>query len=182
MLAAILLLLFQHSKAQTAADSISVTFPKILVVNKQKEVLLIFDKNRQAYEVPGYDFSGPVTYKNLIDTAAADMGILYNSFRMGGTFIYKYPSKYRTIIRPYFVVQCNGYTNGNTLKDTSAFKWFSLNEAVKAIPYPASARIVERIMHYPAKNWAATFEEYGYTNPVNREKITFKILEDFYPL
>ncbi len=34
----------------------------------------------------------------------------------------------------------------------------------------------------PKTVWAATFEEYGYTNPVDTSKIKFKILEAFYKL
>jgi len=167
------------AKAQSAADSITVTFPKVIVKNKKKEILLIYDDNRKAYEVPGAMFEGPVSFKAYIDTLAAEMGIEYTSFTLGGMFSYKYPNRYRTVVRPYFIVEFSGYRD-NKLFDQKRYKWFSIQNAINEIPYPASAQIVEKVMKQPEAVWGATFEEYGYTNPVDRSKIRFRVLEDFY--
>ncbi len=64
------------------------------------------------------------------------------------------------------------------MSDTTC-KWFSLKEALKEIKYPASAKIVEKILSSPKQVWSATFEEYGYTNPVDVSKIKFRIITDF---
>ncbi|MBK9567259.1 MAG: hypothetical protein WAT22_09765 [Saprospiraceae bacterium] len=168
--------------AQTKADSISTVFPKVLVVNDQKQVLLYYDTNRKAYEVPSMGtIDGPISYKSYIDSTAKDMGIEYNSLRMGGLFTYIYPKAYSTYIRPYFVIKFTKYSNHIGLAD-STYKWFSYKDAVKEIPYPASSLIVEKILFQPKTVWGATFEEYGYTSPVDRTKIKFKILEDFFKL
>ena len=170
------------SFSKTKADSISVTFPKILIVNDKNEILLSFDNNRKAYEVPSNGLiNGPISFKSYIDTMAKEIGISYRSFRLGGIFTYIFPDKYRTFIRPYFVVQFSKYTNGTNLLDT-AYKWFSFNEALKEIKYPASEKIVERLMKKIKNVWAATFEEYGYTNPIDVSKIKFRIIEDFYKI
>jgi len=179
-----IIFLFLFSKAltgfsQTKADSISVTFPKILVINDKSEILLLFDNNRKAYEVPSIGLiEGPISFKSYIDTFVKQIGIAYKSFRLGGIFTYVFPDKYRTFIRPYFVVQLRDYINGQNIVDTS-YKWFSLNNALKEIKYPASIKIVERIMKKRKQVWAATFEEYEYTNPVDINKIKFRIIEDF---
>jgi len=168
--------------AQTKADSISIVFPKVLVINEKKQVLLYYDKRRNAYEVPSMGtLDGPISYKSYIDSTAKDMGIQYKSFRLGGIFTYIFPKEYSTYIRPYFVVIFKEYSTNNGLGDPT-YKWFSYKDAVGQIPYPASAMIVEKILSQPKTVWGATFEEYGYTNPVDRSKIKFKILEDFFKL
>jgi hypothetical protein len=168
--------------AQTKADSISIVFPKVLVTNSKKQVLLYYDKRRKAYEVPSMGtIDGPISYKSYLDSMAKDMGIQYQNFRMGGLFTYIFPKEYSTFIRPYFVMKFTKYSNDAGLADAS-YKWFSYKDAVKEIPYPASALIVEKILFHPKTVWGATFEEYGYTNPVDRSKIKFKILEGFFKL
>ncbi|MDQ6757799.1 MAG: hypothetical protein M3004_12780 [Bacteroidota bacterium] len=170
------------SLSQTKADSISLTFPKVLIVNNKKEILLAFDDNRKAYEVPSIGtMDGPISIKSYIDKTAKRIGITYKSFRLGGIFTYIFPDKYRTLIRPYFVVQFRNFSNGQNFSDTS-YKWFSLDNALKKIPYPASTKIIKKILAASKNVWAATFEEYGYTNPVDKSKIKFKIVEDFYKL
>lgn len=168
------------AKAQSA-DSITVTFPKVIVKNKKKEILLIYDDNRKAYEVPGATFEGPISFKAYIDAMAAEMGIQYTTFALGGIFIYKYPNRYRTVVRPYFIVDFSGYRDDKAF-DQRRYKWFSVQNAIDEIPYPASAKIVEKVMKQPKTVWGAMFEEYGYTNPVDKSKIMFRMLEDFYAL
>jgi len=176
------MLLFDNATAQTKADSISQVFPKVIITNNRQEILLSFDNNRKAYELPSIGFlEGPISLKEYVDRTATAIGITYTSFRLGGMFTYIFPNKYRTFIRPYFIMQMDAYSNGQGISDSS-YKWFSLADAVKAIPYPASAQILQRVITQPAYIWAATFEEYGYTNPVDPEKIKFRVLEDFYKL
>ncbi len=165
--------------SQTKADSISLTFPKIIIENNHKQILLAFDNNRKAFEVPSIGIiDGPISFKSYIDTIAAKLGIKYKFFRLGGIFTYIFPDKYSTFIRPYFVVQLQGFLNGKNILDSS-YKWFSVENALKEIKYPASERIVRKIMKYKKRVWSATFEEYGYTNPVDISKIKFRIIEDF---
>ena len=178
-----LIFITSHSAfAQTKADSISIIFPKVLLINDQKQVLLSFDNIRKAYEVPSMGtIDGPISYTSYVDAAAKDMGVTYKHLRLGGMFTYIFPKSYSTYIRPYFVIKFTGYISGTQLADSS-YKWFSYKDAVKEIPYPASAMIVEKILSQPKIVWGASFEEYGYTNPVDRSKITFRILENFFKL
>ena len=165
--------------SQTKADSISITFPKILFVNDKKEVLLGFDNRRKAYEVPSNGtIRGPINFRTYIDTIAKELGITYKSYRLGGVFTYIFPKEYATYIRPYFVIRITGFTNGQNISDSS-YKWFPLVDALKEIKYPASSKIVEKIMKNPKQVWTATFEEFGYTNPVDVSKIKFRVIEDF---
>ena len=170
-----------RASALTAADSISITFPKVLVVNRSGDVVLVFDSQRQALEVPGATLEGPLSFKAYVDTLALEIGVRYSSFRLGGVFSYLVPGRYRSVIRPYFVLEFSDYVNGTALADTS-FRWVKGTEAVRQIPYPASARIVERILTQPEHVWGGTFEEDGYTNPVDRSKIRFRVVEDLYQL
>ncbi|BAV06318.1 hypothetical protein SAMN05421788_106381 [Filimonas lacunae] len=168
--------------AQTKADSISLIFPKAVIVNKKNEVLLAYDANRKAYEVPSIGtLQGPVSIKQYLDKTAAEIGVTFQRFRLGGMFSYIFPDKYRTFVRPYFVVEVTGYVNGKGVADTTC-KWFPREQAIRLIPYPASALIVRQVLTQPQKVWAASFEEYGYTNPVDTSKIRFKQLESFYPM
>ena len=165
--------------SQTAADSISPTFPKVVFLNDKNEVLLTYDNNRKAYEVISYGFiEGPIDFNKYIDILAKDIGVTYSSYRLGGLFTYIFPTSYSTFIRPYFVVKINGYVNKTGVSDTTC-KWFSLKDALQEIKYPASAKIVEKILKNPQQVWSATFEEYGYTNPVDTSKIKCRIITDF---
>lgn len=92
-------------------------------------------------------------------------------------FTYIYPKSYSTFIRPYFVVNVNGESK-TALKDPKC-KWFSLSDALREIKYPASRMITEKLLKETGSVWMATFEEYGYTNPVDESKIKFKVLSDF---
>lgn len=164
--------------AQTAVDSISPTFPKVLFVNNNNDVLLYYDKNRQAFEVPSNGFiEGPIDFTTYIDSLAKDMGVNYDGYRLGGLFTYIYPKSYNTFIRPYFVVYVTD-TSNDILKDPKC-KWFTLSDALKEIKYPASRMITEKLLTETKTVWMATFEEYGYTNPVDESKIKFKVLSDF---
>ncbi|PWV54344.1 NUDIX hydrolase [Chitinophaga sp. S165] len=178
----LLLPLFNDAAAQTKADSISPIFPKVVIINNKQEVLLAFDNNRKAYELPSIGFiEGPISIREYMNRTATEIGITYKSFRLAGMFTYIYPNRYRTFIRPYFVMQMEAYANAQGFSDSS-YKWFSPVDAVKAIPYPASAQILQKIIAQPGYVWAATFEEYGYTNPVDPTKIKFSVLEEFYKL
>jgi hypothetical protein len=163
---------------QTAADSISPTFPKVLFVKKNNDVLLYYDEHRKAYEVPSNGFiEGPMDFAKYIDSLAKDLGVDYDGFRLGGLFTYIYPNSYSTFIRPYFVVSVIGNKELN-LKDPKC-KWFTLDYALKEIKYPASRMITEKLLTDSISVWMATFEEYGYTNPVDERKIKFRVLADF---
>lgn len=176
------ILLSSTTQAQSKADSISQVFPKIIITNNNHEILLTFDQNRKAWEVPSIGtLNGPVSMKEHLHQVAEELGITYTSFRMGGLFTYIFPNRYSTFIRPYFVMKFKGYKDGNSLRDTTC-KWFPIPAAIKMIPYPASALIVQQVMTHPHHVWAATFEEYGYTNPVDTSKIRFRQLEVFYTL
>lgn len=176
------LLVTASAFSQTKADSISVTFPKVMFVNDKNEILLAFDNNRKAYEIPSIGIiSGPIGFKEYIDKTAKEIGLTYETYRLGGLFTYVFPNRYRTFIRPYLVVKITGFINGQTLTDTS-YQWFSLKAATTEIKYPASSKIVSQVMNNPKQVWCATFEEHGYTNPVDVSKIVFKVIEDFYPI
>jgi hypothetical protein len=69
-------------------------------------------------------------------------------------------------------------TSNDILKDPKC-KWFTLSDALKEIKYPASRMITEKLLTETKTVWMATFEEYGYTNPVDESKIKFKVLSDF---
>ncbi|MBV7530608.1 hypothetical protein [Chitinophaga sp. sic0106] len=168
--------------AQTRADSISIVFPKLLILNQQQEILLEYDSSRKAYEVPSTGFlEGPTSFRNYVDKAAAEIGFAYSKFTIGGIFTYVHPKRYNTYIRPYFVLQFDQYLHQKTFAD-QRYKWFHLQQALAEIKYPASRLIVEKIIQQPAAQWTATFEEYGYTNPVDTSKIKFRIIEDFYTI
>ena len=168
--------------AQGRIDSTSLIFPKILVVKDNKEVLMSFDKNRQAFEVPGDLLVGKTGFKNFVDTLTTELGVSYSSLRTGGFFTYTVPGRYGVILRPYFVVTFSGYKNKGGLPDTAGHKWLKLSDAIDLIPYPASAMIVKQVLEQPRVVWAATFEEYGYTNPVDKSKVKFRVIDAFYRL
>lgn len=156
---------------------------KIIFRNDKDEILLVYDDRRQAWEVPGGSHQGQATAKNLIDTLASELGISYTRLRLGGLFTYHNAEKGTTIVRPYYTAESRGVPDARSSKDVVKSKWFSLAEAKKVIPYPASVQIIERLSRQPEHVWAAAFEEYGYTSPMtDRTAVKFRVLEDFYEL
>ncbi|WP_310393952.1 hypothetical protein [Hymenobacter sp.] len=169
--------------AQTIVDSISTTNPKFLVRNQKGQLLLVYDENRKAWEVPGLQYAGPISFQELADKAAQEFGIKYTKFSLGGLFTYHYPNRYKTIIRPYFTMVFAGFTNEDAFKKAGHFQWFNFNQIKDTIPYPASVMIVEKLVKKPKTLWAGAFEEYGYTNPItNPSVIKFRIIEPIYKL
>ncbi|RAJ08597.1 hypothetical protein LX64_01250 [Chitinophaga skermanii] len=169
-------------QAQTARDSVHVTAPKFIIQNDKDQILLMYDKNRQAWEVPGSVYEGNISFKNLADSVSAELGVKTKHLQLAGMFTYHYPNKYRNIIRPYFVLtyEKNAPTPASAGEKVG---WFSWEEAQNLVPYPASVLILNKIHQDPQAVWGAAFIEYGYTNPmVDKSKITFKIVEDFYRL
>lgn len=156
---------------------------KALFQNDREEILLVFDDRRQAWEVPGTAHEGQATMRNLMDTMAQEIGITYGDYRLGGLFTYHNPQSGATIVRPYYTAKFRGYIDGKGFKDGEKTRWFGFSEAKKVIPYPASVRIVEKLLGEPTTIWGGAFEEHGYTSPMTeRTVVKFRIIEDFYQL
>jgi metallo-beta-lactamase class B len=171
------------AEAAKAANVNATVGVKALFQNDRDEVLLTFDDHRQAWEVPGTTHQGRATLRDLMDTVAQEIGITYGEYRIGGLFTYHNPQSGTTIVRPYYRARFRRYINSKGFTDGTKTKWFSLREAKKVIPYPASVRIVEKLLRDPARVWGGAFEEYGYTSPMTDPgAVKFRIIEDFYQL
>ncbi len=171
--------------AQTPAEPAKpvVVGVKALFRNAKGEILLVFDERRQAWEVPGTSHEGNLTSRNLVDGVARDLGITCDDYQLGGLFTYHNPQTGATILRPYYTARFRDFLGGSAFKDAHKTKWFSLAEAKKVIPYPASVLIVEKLLSEPERVWGGAFEESGYTSPMtDRGAVKFRITENFYPL
>ena len=168
---------FAPASAQSGEAGVSPTFPKVVFVDANARVLLVFDERRQAFEVPAQGFmQGPTGFRQYIDRLAGEIGLAYERYRLGGIFTYVAPQRPEAYLRPYLVVPVAG--TAQAVAD--GYRWFPLDDAIAEIRYPASARILERIMRQPEHVWGATFEEHGYTDPVDVDRIVFRIVEDFH--
>lgn len=175
--------LLTRSFGQTKADSISGTAPKFLIRNQRGQILLIFDQNRQAWEVPGTTYAGPITFQNLLDSMAKEYGITYKKFALSGLFTYHYPGRYKTIVRPYFTAVCTGFRDGKSFSPHVRLQWVDPTQIKHVLLYPASVMIVEQVIKKPKTVWAGAFEEYGYTNPMTDPSvIKFRVVEPLYKL
>jgi hypothetical protein len=144
---------------------------------------LIFDANRQAWEVPGTHYTGPITFKNLADSVAKEYGIKYKKFKLAGLFTYHYPTQYKVVIRPYFTMLFTDFVNGESFREGSRIQWFDPKKIKQVLLYPASVLIVEKIIGDPKTVWAGAFEEYGYTNPMTDPTVVkFRVVEPLYQL
>lgn len=175
--------LLTRSFGQTKADSISGTAPKFLIRNQQGQILLVFDPHRQAWEVPGTAYAGPITFQNLLDSLAQEYGLRYKKFALGGLFTYHYPGRYKTVVRPYFTAVFTGFRDGKNFSRQVRLQWVDPNQLKHMLLYPASVLIVEKLVKEPKTVWAGAFEEYGYTNPLmDPSVIKFRIVEPLYKL
>ena len=174
-----------QTTTQTVAptDVNAVVGVKALFRNEKGEIVLVFDDNRKAWEVPGTSHQGEATTKDLMNVLARDLGITYGDYQLGGLFTYHNPQRRTTIVRPYYMGRFRGYIDGKGFRDREKMKWFSFSEAKKIILYPASILIVGKLLREPTRVWGGAFEEYGYTSPMtDRGAVKFRIIEDFYRL
>ena len=165
--------------AQTASDSISVTWTKYIIINDSNQVLLGYDKSYHAWELPGFSYEGPISLKNLMDSVGHFLGIRYDDYALGGLFTYSKPGRYRTTIKPFFTVRFKGYLNGASFRFPGRTKWAGLDSARKIIPYPTMVMILDQLTKYPKTVWGGAFEEYDYDSPSG---IKWKVLDPFYKL
>jgi len=165
--------------AQSVADSISVTWTKYIILNDSNQVLLMFDKSYNAWELPGTGYRGPISLRNTMDSVAQFSGIRYDDYALGGIFTYSKPGAYRTTVKPFFTARFKGYLDGQSLRYPKRMKWVDLDAAKKIIPYPTMVMILEQLTKYPKTVWGGAFEEYDYNSPGGTK---WKVIEPFYGL
>jgi hypothetical protein len=170
---------FVNLFGQTKADSVSVIYPKYLIMNDLNQVLLVYDKNYDAWEFEGTYYRGSITLKNLLDSITLNLGVKYDNCKLGGIFSYHNPKKYKVFLKQYYIVHFTDYINGKSFKDPSQTKWVSIEEARKIIPYPTMVLILDQLTEQPNKVWGGAFEEYNY-KPLT--DIKWKVIEPFYEL
>lgn len=172
-----------RSFGQTKADSISGTAPKFLIRNRRGQILLVFDPHRQAWEVPGTAYAGPITFQNLLDGVAKEYGISYKNLTLSGLFTYHYPARYKTVVRPYFTAVFTGFRDGKNFSNQVRLQWVDPDQIKHVLLYPASVMIVEQVVKAPKTVWAGAFEEYGYTTPMTDSSVVkFRVIEPLYKL
>lgn len=156
---------------------------KVVFFDDRQRILLVFDEARQAWEIPGTAPEGTVTVRELVDGMAGEFGLSFDRLELRGLFTYHNPQTSRTILRPYFAARFRTFIDGHGFRPGQRLQWFALDDALSAIPYPASRLILKKIMREPRDVWGAAFEEYGYASPMTPEtRVTFRIVEDFYKL
>lgn len=148
-------------------------------MNDLNQVLLVYDKNYDAWELEGANYRGSITLKKLLDSVTLNLGIKYDNYKLGGIFSYHNPKRYKVVLKQYYIVHFANYINGKSFKDSSQTKWVSVEEARKIIPYPTMVLILNQLIEQPNKVWGGAFEEYNY-KPL--KDIKWRVVESFYAL
>ena len=164
------------SNGQTDFDNCN-SITKAIFLDSENKILLEYQKTSNSFEPPSIKKCYPL--KPIMDSFSIKTGLLYKSMWLGGEFEYLDNNKSDTTYVSYYVIPFAGYINDKVLSDTAKFKWFSLDNAVSSTSYPTNGIILKKILSENHIMWTATFLEYGYSLPFDRDKIKYKVINDF---
>lgn len=171
----ILLLLFLAAplvlSAQDQADNYS--FMKLYVTNEQGEVLLV--KWNGEWELSGDRYNQPLSVNKFLDEMASSMGITIENPRLCGLYTQRWQGNPSLTLMHYYQAE---YVSGDLQvpPDCTDVRWFSYEEALKAIPYPNMTTMMREIKAHPGRVIGAAFERYKDDN----NQTQFVTLEDWH--
>lgn len=148
-------------------------FFKLLVQNEKKEILLInFDGS---WEIPGSRYADNSTIPVFLDSMAIDHGIKIKDPKLAALVTFHHEVRdYPTMMFYYRAHYVSGeLTTPSWGQDV---KWFSLDDAYKAIPYQEMNYILKSIINQDTfLEGALTIE---YDKKTSKRTGTFKIIDD----
>jgi len=158
----------------------SYTIQRLLIYNEQGEILL--EKNNSGWMTPALRHNSKVTIKDGLMDLASEFGIEVTSPKIAGIFMFM--ADYRPIsqFRQHFT--CNIIDGELKVPESKKeAKWFSISKAIEMMSLPETTAplvirdMTKQLLYYPEIIWGGTF-----LLSKKDGKITYKTIENFYPL
>jgi hypothetical protein len=176
----LLILLFSSISFAQETGNDSYTIQRLVIYNEKNEVLL--EKNDFGWMTPALRHNSKKTIKEGLMNLASEFGLNVSSPKLAAIFMFT--SDYKPISQ--FRQHYSANTIDGELKTSENkkdAKWFSISKAVEMMSLPDTKApfvikdMTKHIMYYPDIVWGGTF------NLSKKDgKITYKTIEDFYPL
>lgn len=165
----ILLLLFYGTHLFAQQDNYS--FLKLMIFNTDGKIMLV--KWDGAWEIPGTRYNQPITLSKYVDTLAAEHGVSILNKKLNGLFTFEYENRATLTIMHYYTAL---YEKGKLTVPESCedIGWFTIEDALKNIPYEEMRLIVSKITTTPNELWGGAIKKTSNNN--------IQFVENFYKL
>ncbi len=168
-----------NSFAQETGND-SYTIQRLLIYNQKGEVLL--EKNNFGWMTPALRHNSKTTIKNGLMNLASEYGLKVSSPKIAGIFMFMADYKPISQFRQHF--SCN-IVDGKLKvpENKKGAQWFSISKAIEMMSLPDTKAplvirdMTKQLLYYPEIIWGGTF-----LLSKNNGKISYKTVEEFYPM
>jgi hypothetical protein len=152
------------------------TFHRLLIVNDNKELMVVKIKNSDRWVTPGWYQDDHSSIKTGLEALAGTYGVSITSPVLRGVFTLKGPKENEISTRLIYVVKIKG----GTLKSPDSIdeiRWVNLQQVSEIITFPHISTQIRQIMLHSGEVW-------GGTQIMTQENGIFgvKFVENFYPI
>lgn len=170
----VLLIVLCSNKGYSQQKNIS--YFKLCVTNEKKEILLV--KYKGIWELAGKKYVDTRTISEFTSFMAEEMGVNFKELRLRGLFTFYYNNATNPILFNYYSAE---YESGKLTVPPGCtdIAWFSLEEALKIIPFETMRLILDKMFEQESYVWGASMRIHKEANSIIN-KVTME--QDFYPL
>ena len=158
------------------AQQTNFSYFKLCVTNEKKEILLV--KYKGIWELAGKKYVDPRTISEFTSFMAEEMGVNFKELRLRGLFTFYYNKATNPILFNYYSAE---YESGKLTVPPGCtdIAWFSLEEALKIIPFETMRLVLDKMFEQESYVWGASMRIHKEANSIIN-KVTME--QDFYPL
>ncbi len=174
LISIVLLIVLCSNKGYSQQKNIS--YFKLCVTNEKKEILLV--KYKGIWELAGKKYVDTRTISEFTSFMAEEMGVNFKELRLRGLFTFYYNNATNPILFNYYSAE---YESGKLTVPPGCtdIAWFSLEEALKIIPFETMRLILDKMFEQESYVWGASMRIHKEANSIIN-KVTME--QDFYPL
>ena len=149
---------------------------KLCVTNEKNEILLV--KYKGIWELAGKKYVDTRTISEFTSFMAEEMGVNFKELRLRGLFTFYYNEATNPILFNYYSAK---YKSGDLTVPPGCtdIAWFSLEEALKTIPFETMRLILDKMFEQESYVWGASMRIHKEANSIIN-KVTMD--QDLYPL
>jgi len=133
------------------------TYIKLFITNAEGKILLL--KWDNDWEVPGARYNAPYTISRFIDTLCHEDGINVTNVKLSGMYTVESEGQKKYAIMQYY----SGTTTSTSQRVPAGcadIRWFTIDEALKLIPFEDMKMMVKKISEDRQAVWGAAIYKY----------------------
>ena len=149
---------------------------KLVVTNEKEEMLLVQYKG--IWELPGKKYIDTRTISQFTAFMSEELGVIHEDLRLRGLFSFYYNEAKNPILFNYY---SSKYKSGTIIapSDCTDIAWFSIEEALKIIPFETMRLVLGKMYKQKGYVWGASMRIHKEANSIINSVI---MEEEFYPL